>query len=88
MSQCFPCDFLQEGALDLLEKLNSCQMSIQLLQVGGRGLEVVALWEGKTPMERLLRVNSFPGSGVRVLGFRKKMFSLNFYPKPVRCKWL
>lgn len=24
----------QEGALDLLKKLNSCQMSIQLLQVG------------------------------------------------------
>lgn len=49
VSQCFSCDFPQEGALDLLKKLNSCQMSIQLLQVGGGALEVVALWEGKTP---------------------------------------
>lgn len=33
-----PCGLPQEGALDLLKKLNSCQMSIQLLQVG-RGWE-------------------------------------------------
>lgn len=32
-----PCGLPQEGALDLLKKLNSWQMSIQLLQVGGDG---------------------------------------------------
>lgn len=46
------CDFPQEGALDLLKKLNSCQMSIQLLQVGGGALGVVPLREGgKDPVE-------------------------------------
>ena len=33
-----PCGLPQEGALDLLKKLDSCQMSIRLLQVG-RGWE-------------------------------------------------
>lgn len=32
-----PCGLPQEGALDLLKKLDSWQMSIQLLQVGGDG---------------------------------------------------
>lgn len=35
----------------------------------------------------VLSWSSFPGSGVRVLGCRKKALSLNLYPKPVRCKW-
>jgi hypothetical protein len=33
MPQWSPCGLPQEGALHLLKKLNSCQMSIQLLQV-------------------------------------------------------
>ena len=47
-----PCGLPQEGALDLLKKLHSWQMSIQLLQVGGDGQppgqEGSLVQEGKT----------------------------------------
>lgn len=53
--QSSPCGLPQEGALDLLKKLHSCQMSIQLLQVGwgrealGQCLGGELVGEGKTP---------------------------------------